>query len=54
MALIETNAGLWFQEDLYPEIACGFKVSAVLHRERSAFQDILAKTCGGETGPATR
>ena len=41
MALIETNAGLWFQEDLYPDIACGFSVSAVLHRERSAFQDIL-------------
>ena len=41
MALIETNAGLWFQEDLYGDIACGFKVSAVLHRERSACQDIL-------------
>lgn len=41
MALIETNDGLWFQEDLYPEIACGFCVSAVLHRETSAFQDIL-------------
>jgi len=41
MALIETNAGLWFQEDLYPEIACGFSVSAVLHCERSTFQDIL-------------
>ena len=41
MALIETNDGLWFQEDLYPEIDCGFKVSVVLHHERSAFQDIL-------------
>lgn len=41
MALIETPAGLWFHEDLYADIACGFKVSAVLHRERSAFQDIL-------------
>ncbi len=41
MALIETNDGLWFQEDLYPEISCGFKVSAVLHSERSACQDIL-------------
>ena len=42
MALIETNYdGLWFQEDLYPEIDCGFQVSAVLHHERSAFQDIL-------------
>lgn len=41
MALIETNVGLWFQEDLYPEIACGFSVSAVLHRERSACQDIM-------------
>lgn len=41
MALIETNNGLWFQEDLYADIACGFKVSAVLHRERSAIQDIL-------------
>ena len=36
-----SNDGLWFQEDLYPDIACGFRVSAVLHRERSAFQDIL-------------
>lgn len=41
MALIETNDGLWFHEDLYPEISCGFRVSAVLHRERSAFQDIV-------------
>lgn len=41
MALIETNNGLWFQEDLYANIAYGFRVSAVLHRERSAFQDIL-------------
>lgn len=41
MALIETNDGLWFQEDLYSEIAYGFRVSAVLHRETSAFQDIL-------------
>lgn len=40
MALTETNDGLWFQEDLYADIACGFRVSAVLHRERSAFQDI--------------
>jgi hypothetical protein len=30
MALIETNDGLWFHEDLYPEISCGFRVSAVL------------------------
>ena len=41
MAWIETNDGLWFHEDLYPEISCGFRVSAVLHRERSAFQDIV-------------
>lgn len=41
MALIETNDGLWFHEDIYPEISCGFRVSAVLHRERSTFQDIL-------------
>lgn len=41
MALTETNGGLWFQEDLYADIAYGFRVSAVLHRERSAFQDIL-------------
>ena len=41
MALIETPTGLRFQEDLYAEIACGFKVSTVLHRERSVFQDIL-------------
>jgi hypothetical protein len=39
MALTETNDGLWFQEDLYPNIACGFRVSGVLHRARSAFQD---------------
>lgn len=41
MALIETNNGLWFQEDLYADIAYGFKVSAILHRETSACQDIL-------------
>lgn len=41
MGLIETNNGLWFQEDLYADIAYGFRVSAVLHRERSALQDIL-------------
>ena len=41
MALIETNNGLWFQEDLYADIAYGFNVSAMLHHERSVFQDIL-------------
>jgi spermidine synthase len=41
MALIETPTGLWFQEDLYADIAYGLRVSAILHRERSAFQDIL-------------
>lgn len=41
MALIETISGLWFQEDLYADIAYGFRVSAVRHHERSAFQDIL-------------
>jgi spermidine synthase len=41
MGLIETPTGLWFQEDLYADIACGFRVSTVLHRERSAVQDIL-------------
>lgn len=41
MALIETPAGPWFHEDLYADIAYGFRVSAVLHRERSVFQDIL-------------
>ncbi|MBP8902637.1 MAG: hypothetical protein KBG41_08465 [Thiobacillaceae bacterium] len=41
MALIEANDGLWFQEDLYADIAYSFRVSAVLHRETSAFQDIL-------------
>lgn len=41
MALIETENGLWFQEDLYADIAYGFRVSAVLHRETSTFQDIL-------------
>lgn len=41
MALTEIPTGLWFQEDLYADIACGFRVSAVLHRESSAFQDIL-------------
>lgn len=41
MSLTKTPTGLWFQEDLYADIAYGFKVSAVLHRERSAFQDIL-------------
>lgn len=41
MALTETPTGLWFQEELYADIACGFTVSAVLHRERSACQDIL-------------
>jgi spermidine synthase len=41
MALTETAGGLWFREDLYPDIACGFHVSAVLHQERSKFQDIL-------------
>ena len=41
MALTETNGGLWFQEDLYADIAYGFRVSALLHHERIAFQDIL-------------
>ena len=41
MALTTSNGGLWFQENLYPDIAYGFRVSAVLHRETSAFQDIL-------------
>lgn len=41
MALIETNNGLWFQEDLYEDIALSFRVSTVLHRETSDFQDIL-------------
>jgi spermidine synthase len=41
MALIEAADGLWFREDLYPDIGYGFRVSAVLHRERSDFQDIL-------------
>ncbi len=41
MALIETPTGLWFQEDLYADIAYGFRVSVVLHRETSAFQNIL-------------
>jgi hypothetical protein len=36
MALTETNDGLWFQEDLYPDIACDFRVSGVLHRARAA------------------
>lgn len=41
MALTETEDGLWFQEDLYADIAYGFRVTAVLHQEKSAFQDIL-------------
>ncbi len=41
MALTETDKGLWFQEDLYADIAYGFRVSAILHRENSAFQEIL-------------
>ena len=41
MALIETPNGLWFQEDLYSDIALSFRVSTVLHRETSDFQDIL-------------
>lgn len=41
MALTETPNGLWFQEDLYADIACGFRVSAILHHETSAFQDSL-------------
>lgn len=41
MALIETNNGLWFQEDRYADVAYGFRVSAMLHREHSAFQEIL-------------
>lgn len=41
MALIETENGLWFQENLYTDIAYGFRVSAILHREASACQDIL-------------
>jgi len=41
MALSETGDGLWFREDLYPDIGYGFRVSAVLHQERSKIQDIL-------------
>ena len=41
MALIETPTGLWFQEDLYADIAYGFRLTAVLHQEKSTFQDIL-------------
>lgn len=41
MALIETPNGLWFQEDLYSDIALSFRVLTVLHRETSDFQDIL-------------
>jgi spermidine synthase len=41
MALTETKDGLWFQEDLYPDIGYGFRVATVLHQERSKFQDIL-------------
>lgn len=42
MALTNTAKGLWFQEDLFPDIAYGFRVSAILHQETSAWQDILA------------
>lgn len=41
MALIARDGEVWFQEDLYPDIAYGFRVAAVLHQERSNFQDIL-------------
>lgn len=41
MALTETEGGLWFQEDLYTDIAYGFRVTAVLHHEQSAFQEIM-------------
>lgn len=41
MALIEKDGALWFQEDLYADIACGFRVSRVLFREKGVFQDIL-------------
>ena len=41
MALTENEGRLWFQEDLYPDIAYGFRVSAVLHREESAFHEIM-------------
>jgi len=41
MALTETDEALWFQEDLYADIAYGFRVTAILHREKSAFQEIL-------------
>lgn len=41
MALTETSERLWFNEELYADIAYGFRVTAVLHQERSAFQDIL-------------
>jgi spermidine synthase len=41
MALTNTAKGLWFQEDLFPDIAYGFRVSAILHQETSAWQEIL-------------
>jgi spermidine synthase len=39
MALVEKTAGLWFQEDLYPDIAFGLRVAKVLFKERSALQE---------------